>query len=77
MSQLREQTATLVASVRDEIAGEIDTPSEKSLERAWIAYNIALMEDDYFGARSFAWIALGEIFDAIKDIEEEDRRLLR
>ncbi|KZT06877.1 RdRP-domain-containing protein [Laetiporus sulphureus 93-53] len=77
MSQLREQTASLVESVRAGISGDDDTPSEESLLRAWIAYKVALIQDDYFGARSFAWIALGEAFDAIKDIEQEDQRLLR
>ncbi|CCM00938.1 uncharacterized protein FIBRA_02985 [Fibroporia radiculosa] len=77
MSQMREQTATLVNSVRVEISGDDDTPAEESLRRAWIAYKVALIDPDYFGARSFTWIAMGEIFDAIRDIEAEDRKLLR
>lgn len=71
MSQVREQTATLVSGVRAEITGGDDGPVETSLQRAWIAYRLASMEGDAFGARSFAWIALGGIFDAIKEIEEE------
>ena len=73
MSQMRERMATLVSSVKDEIAGGDTIPSESSLQRAWIAYRLAIMDDDAFGARSFAWIALGSIFDTIKDIEDEDR----
>ncbi|PIL32054.1 RNA-dependent RNA polymerase [Ganoderma sinense ZZ0214-1] len=73
MSHMREQTTTLVSSVKDEMAGGDTFPFEWSLQRAWIAYRLAIMEDDAFGARSFAWIALGSIFDAIKDIEDEDR----
>lgn len=77
MSRLREQTGNLVKAVRAEISGADGTPSETSLERAWVAYKVALIQRDYFGARSFAWVALGEIFDAIRDIEEEDRRLMQ
>ncbi|KAH9937600.1 RdRP-domain-containing protein [Fomitopsis serialis] len=77
MSRLREQTASLVKAVRTEISGIDGTPAETSLERAWVAYKVALIQDDYFGARSFAWVALGEIFDAIKDIEDEDRRSMQ
>ncbi|KZT74711.1 RdRP-domain-containing protein [Daedalea quercina L-15889] len=77
MSRLREQTSSLVKAVRAEISGPDGTPSETSLERAWVAYKVALIQGDYFGARSFAWVALGEIFDAIRDIEEEDKKLMR
>ncbi|PCH33549.1 RdRP-domain-containing protein [Wolfiporia cocos MD-104 SS10] len=77
MSHLREQTSNLVSAVRAEISGDDDTPSEDSLIQAWMAYKVALIVGDYFGARSFEWIALGEIFNTIRDIEEEDRKLFR
>lgn len=77
MSQMREQTATLVGSVKDQIAGDEEMPSGESLRRAWGAYRLANLICDSFGARSFAWIALGNIFDAIKEIEEEERTVSR
>lgn len=77
MSQMREQMATLVSSIKDEIAGGDTVPLESSLQRAWIAYRLASMEGEVFGARSFAWIALGSIFDAIKDIEDEAPQVSR
>lgn len=77
MSQMREQTATLVSSVREEISGDDSIPLETSLQRAWIAFRLANMESEAFGARSFWWVALGGIFDAIKDIEDEERTLSR
>ncbi len=77
MSQMREQTATLVASVKAELSGDDDVPSAESLRRSWIAYRLANMEGDIFGARSFGWIALGGIFDAVKEIEDEERTLSR
>lgn len=72
MSRLREQATTLVDGVRFDISGEEGTLPEKSMERAWVAFRVALLEGDIFGARSFAWIAMGEIFDAIKVIEETE-----
>ncbi|KAI0724458.1 RdRP-domain-containing protein [Cerioporus squamosus] len=77
MSQMREKTATLVGNVMGEIAGDDSVPSDESLRRAWIAYRLAIMEGDIFGARSFAWIALASIFDGIKGIEEEERTVSR
>ena len=74
MSRMRDQTTLLVQSVSHELAGEDGTLHEKSLERAWVAYQLACIEQKhgYFGAKSFGWIALGEIFDAIRDIEESE-----
>lgn len=72
MSKLREQATTLVDGVRFDLSGEEGTLPEKSMERGWIAFRIALLEGDAFGARSFSWIAMGEIFDAIKVIEESE-----
>ncbi|GBE78383.1 RNA dependent RNA polymerase-domain-containing protein [Sparassis latifolia] len=77
MSQMREQTSVLINGMRAEISGDEDMTPDESLERAWIAYKVALIETNYFGARSFAWIALGEIFDAIRNIEDADKNLLR
>ncbi|KAI0669992.1 RdRP-domain-containing protein [Trametes maxima] len=77
MGQLREQTAMLVGDVRTELDGEDDMPLQESLRRAWIAFRIATIEEKYFGARSFGWAALGAVFDAIKEIEEEERTVSR
>ena len=72
MSKMREQTAELVNSIRVEIAGDEDIRTEQLLEQAWIAYRIARVEGDTFGARSFGWIALSVVFEAIKEIEEDE-----
>ncbi|KAI0361727.1 RdRP-domain-containing protein [Trametes cingulata] len=71
MSQMREQTAMLVNDVRDELEGEEDMPIKDSLRRAWIAFRLASMEEEYFGSRSFGWVAMGAIFDTIKEIEDD------
>lgn len=75
MSKLREQTTTLVTAVRFDLSGEEGTIPEKSMERAWVAFRLASMEEEAFGARSFAWIAMGEIFDAIRIIMEDSEGL--
>ena len=77
MSQMREKTATLVSTIKGEITGDDEVPSELSLERAWIAYCVAMVEEDTFGAQSFGWVALGCIFDAIREIEDEERTVSR
>ncbi|KAI0374260.1 RdRP-domain-containing protein [Pilatotrama ljubarskyi] len=77
MSQMREQTAMLVNDVRNELESEDDMPLEDSLRRAWIAFRVATLEERYFGARSFGWVAIGAIFDTIKEIEDEERTIAR
>ncbi|THH20225.1 hypothetical protein EW146_g1088 [Bondarzewia mesenterica] len=71
MAQLREQTNTLVKTVRDMLGGEDDEPYEEWLHSAWAAWKVSRLQSETFGSKSFGWIALGEIFDAIKAIEQE------
>ncbi|OBZ79741.1 putative RNA-dependent RNA polymerase 1 [Grifola frondosa] len=77
MSRMREQTANLVKGVRTQIEGDEEQTSEYALRRAWIAFRLGSFEREYFGARSFTWIALAGVFDAIKEIEEEERTITR
>lgn len=77
MAKLREQTDWLVKGVREEFAGDEDSTLEEHLERAWLSYKLAMAERDTFGAKSFIFVALGGIFEAIKEIEEEDKEELR
>lgn len=65
MSRLRENTDAFVTSVREELLGESDDPTE-ALRRSWAAWQVSAAEKDAFGAKSFGWIALGTIFEAIK-----------
>ncbi|KAJ7577369.1 RNA-directed RNA polymerase 2 [Mycena floridula] len=74
ISKLREQMDGLVRRVRDNIVGDEDTVSpEQSLERARFAYRLSVGKKT-FGAQSFGWIALGAVFDAIKEIEAAEQR---
>jgi len=70
MADLRDQTACLVKFVRSHICGEDESPHEDWLARAWAAWRVSQVERDTFGANSFGWIALGEIFDSMKAIED-------
>ncbi|KAF8167941.1 RNA-directed RNA polymerase 2 [Crassisporium funariophilum] len=70
MSKLRENTDLLVRAIREELAGDDEVSDEKSLERAWLAWELSVAQDKTFGAQSFGWVALGAIFEAVKQIEE-------
>jgi RNA-dependent RNA polymerase len=72
MAKMRDLTDRLVRSVKEEFVGE-DEGLTSSLERAWIAWQVSLMKGKEFGAKSFGWIALGGIFDAVKGIEDAVR----
>ena len=71
MSQLREQTSFLVKYVRDDLSGDDDSSQYDWLAKAWTAWKVSRHLKDQFGAHSYGWIALSEIFDAIKAIEQD------
>jgi RNA-dependent RNA polymerase len=76
MAQLREQTGYLVKFVRDELsggAGGEESTGYDWLTAAWAAWKVSQHFKDRFGAPSYGWIALGEIFDAMKAIEQEEK----
>ena len=73
MSKIREDTDRLVRGIREELAGDDGVSTEESLRRAWIAWDLAMSTSDTFGAKSFGWVALGAIFEAIKEVEDEWR----
>lgn len=71
MSKLREQTDVLIRGIREEWSPEDDdTPLEDCLEKVWLAWNLSLSKGKVFGAQSFGWVALGAIFEVIRQIEE-------
>jgi hypothetical protein len=70
MAKLREQTNLLVTGIREDLLGDEDLPLERGLMRGWVAWELSAIHA--FGAKSFGWVALGGVFEAIKDIEERD-----
>jgi len=71
ISQLREQTGYLVKYLREELSGDDESSQDDWLAIAWAAWKVSRQFKDRFGAHSFGWIALGEVFDAIKAIEQD------
>lgn len=83
MSQMREQTTQLAGDIaaalsaaapREDGEREDIQTYQKNLRIAGIAHDLSTMRPQSFGARSFGLIALGEVFDAIRKIEELQAR---
>lgn len=72
MSKLRDQTDLQVKGVRTELVSEEDEFGTR-LGRAWALWRVTQEERDLMGARSLGLIALGVIFDTIKEEELKDR----
>lgn len=77
ISQLREQTSFLVKCVRDELSGDDESSQYDWLAMAWTAWKVSRHLKDRFGAHSYGWIALGEVFDAMKAIEQDRTSISR
>ncbi|KAG5644736.1 hypothetical protein DXG03_007865 [Asterophora parasitica] len=77
-ANLRERTDILARSIREDLAGGDEGDEDEELlrlnylERAWRAWKLSILERKSFGGESFGWLALGAIFDAIKDIEDAE-----
>lgn len=74
-AKLREQTELLVRGVRESLSGDEDTASEDRLKRAFSAFKFAVTlrgDRSRFGASSFGWVALGAVFEFMREIEERD-----
>jgi len=77
IAQLREQTSYLVKSVQEVLQGDEETSQYEWLATAWAAWKVSRHLKDRFGAHSYGWIALGEVFGAIKAIEQEETSTTR
>jgi len=72
MAKLREATDVLVRSIREELAGDDTFTFDDSLKRAWAAWEFSVSQGAVWGAQSFKWVALGSIFEAIREIEQDE-----
>ena len=70
ISKLRDKTSLQVKGVRYELVSEEDG-FETKLRKAWALWRVTQEERELMGARSLGLIALGVIFDTIKEFEEE------
>ncbi|KAG6850830.1 hypothetical protein H0H93_008133 [Arthromyces matolae] len=75
-AKLREHTDILVRGIREDLAGD-KTDDDLYLTRAWLAWELSIRERISFGGESFGWIALGAVFDAIKEIENKQLEVMR
>ncbi|EKM55558.1 uncharacterized protein PHACADRAFT_173705 [Phanerochaete carnosa HHB-10118-sp] len=71
MSQMREQISLLTEHIATRLNGDDNNPHEV-LKRAWAAYRLPTLRPESFGSKSFRFIAIHEIFDAVKRIVAED-----
>ncbi|VDB94249.1 unnamed protein product [Peniophora sp. CBMAI 1063] len=69
LGKLREHTDHLVRGTRVELDAKEDEPLDVALRRSWVAWTLSVKKKKLFGAQSFGIIALGSIFETIKEIE--------
>ena len=70
ISKLRDQTNLQVKGVKNELVSEEDG-FETKLRKAWALWRVTQEERELMGAKSLGLIALGVIFDTIREFEEE------
>jgi RNA-dependent RNA polymerase len=66
---MRTSTADLVKRVRADLTGDDWDDDYDCLLRSWVAWECSVSLDDVFGAKSFGWVALASIFEALKALE--------
>ncbi|PVG04808.1 RdRP-domain-containing protein [Serendipita vermifera] len=72
-SAMRRDATSLGTVIREEIEGSEDASEEDLLQRAWIAWKVALAAGESFGAKSFGLLALDVMFSALRKMEQELR----
>jgi len=79
MTKVRDMSNTLVKGILFELEGDEHRTLEDHLKYAWLAWELSFVEvaKENFGAKSFGWLALSAIFDAMKMIEDHDALELR
>jgi len=70
ISKLGDQTNLRVEGVRNELVSEEDG-FETKLAKAWALWRVTQEKRKFLGARTLGLIALGVIFDAMTEFEEE------
>lgn len=70
ISKMGEQTGLLVNRIAQRLMGSDEENKHEAIKRSWIAYRISTIQQDAFGSRSFALIAMRELLTAVKSLEE-------
>jgi RNA-dependent RNA polymerase len=79
-SVMRRDATSLCEQIQEEIEGPEETSDEDILQRAWIAWKVALAYDESFGAKSFGLLALDVMFSTIRKMDvgqRQSERVLR
>jgi hypothetical protein len=69
-ARLREQCKRLVDTTREELS-DYEALEDKLL-RAWVAWKVSCALGSTFGAKSYGYVALGSIFEALRGLKELD-----
>ncbi|KAL5640970.1 hypothetical protein ACGC1H_001445 [Rhizoctonia solani] len=64
ISEMRTASGVLVQNVRDVLRGSDSDSLQDWASRSWAAYQVARVNTDRFGKKSFALLALGNAFEA-------------
>ncbi|KIJ54982.1 hypothetical protein M422DRAFT_152897 [Sphaerobolus stellatus SS14] len=70
IASMRDEATTLARRIGKELEGDEDSSYQDWANRAWTAWKVSLMKSGLFGSKSFGFVALRSIFDAMKDLEE-------
>ena len=70
IASMRDETATLARRMWKELEGDEELPIKDWVNRSWTAWKISVMKDGVFGSKSFGFIALRGLFEAIKVLED-------
>ncbi|EJD54735.1 RdRP-domain-containing protein [Auricularia subglabra TFB-10046 SS5] len=69
MARMNEQMGLLKTRICAELAGEMSTQTWQRVRRASTAWKLSVV-DDQFGSSSFGLIALGALFETVKELED-------
>lgn len=75
--RLRQQCNELVSAVRAALAAAEHEDLEDWLHRTWLAWVVSRALGQTFGAQSYGYIALGSMFEALKELEEREEMISR
>jgi RNA-dependent RNA polymerase len=74
-ANMREQSTIIADHIREDLADPDDT--NEWLIRTWIAWCISCRSPRVFGAKSYGYLALGSMFEALAVIRQREESLYR
>jgi len=74
-AQMREQSRIIADHIRGDLADTNDT--DEWLIRTWVAWSISRRRAEAFGAKSYGYLALGSMLEALAAIRQREESLYR